>query len=100
MPSFGAMEPKEGRSRACGVAGLLLAIINPGFTSCLCGHMDWVSLPGNVIAVAFAWGAFLIGKDKRVLTRVLIGLACVLATLGMLENGVDILWLGHNPLLR
>jgi len=94
------MKTKGDKSRLVGVASLIFTIINPMLTMCACGYMDWLSLPGNIIAFTLAWKAFLAGRDKRVLTRVIITLACVITTIVLLKNGADILWYGHDPLLK
>ena len=54
----------------------------------------------NIIAFALGWGALLMRKDKRAFTRIIVGLACVAATVVLLKNGADILWFGHDPLLE
>jgi len=95
------MKTKRDRSRVAGIAAFILAIIiNPMLTMCACGHMEWESVPGNMIAFALAWRALLAGKDKRVLTRMIIALACVVSTFMFVKIGADILWYGHNPLLK
>ena len=94
------MQTNQDKSRAVALGALILAILNPGITVCACGYMDWVSLPGNFIAFALSWGAFMLGKDRRPLTRVLIVVACVMASIVLLKNFADILWIGHEPLLK
>jgi len=68
-------------------------------TMCMCGYMDWVSFPFTATAAWLSWWGFA-RKDRPSAWRLIVVMVVVLASLAVMKNVADILWLGHNPLLR
>lgn len=68
-------------------------------TMCMCGHMDWFSLPLTLAAASLSWWAFA-RKDQPPGWRLIVVVLVVLASLELTKNVADILWFGHEPLLR
>ncbi|MGC4006310.1 MAG: hypothetical protein QM811_25595 [Pirellulales bacterium] len=77
--------------------GAVTALFFMSMTMCACGHMHWATLPFTLSATALSWTAF--ARPARFTLRrcVLIGLTA-LATMALLSNVADVLWLGHDPL--
>ena len=94
------MKNKKGQSIFVALAALCISFLNMGMTCCLCGHMHFVSFPGSLIGALAAWFAFLRGKDKRLISRVVIHMVVVVTTIILLKNIGDILWWGHDAILR
>jgi hypothetical protein len=65
----------------------------------MCGYMDWFSFPFTTTAAWLSWWCFA-RKDRPSAWRLIVVLVVVLASLAVMKNVTDILWLGHNPLLR
>jgi hypothetical protein len=79
------------------VTGGGIAFFNLAFTSCICGHQDWLSLPGNLVGLGIVtWSLLRHGGWGH---RVLAGLMAVFCLLILAGNAHNILWSGHNPLL-
>ncbi|MFI5381187.1 MAG: hypothetical protein ACHRHE_17965 [Tepidisphaerales bacterium] len=81
------------------LTALGLNIVNPAVTMCMCGHMDFSSLPGNLAAFTLASIAFIRGRG-RIIPRTLACVALILSGIILAQNTHNILWSGHNPLLR
>jgi len=78
------------------VALLAAAFVASSF-SCTCGHLGRFALPFSSLVLALAWWPFLFARDSRVVTRGLALIAVVSATMLLLKNVADVLWLGHQP---
>ncbi len=90
---------KKDQSMLTALAGLLLTILNSGVTVCACGHLDMISVPGNVIGFALTTAPFIKAKQQSLARRLVIDACFIATTLWMIKNIVDILWMGHNPIL-
>ncbi|MEI8195626.1 MAG: hypothetical protein WCI73_06935 [Phycisphaerae bacterium] len=81
------------------IAAIVPMILATG-TVCLCGHMDWVSMPFTMSALSLAcWG---LGRGYRntPVRLIIIVVVMILASMETGKNLADILWFGHHPLLR
>jgi len=63
----------------------------------MCGHHDWQSLPGNLIALALTGTAFFSRSSSRM--RPMVCVALILVGMMFLANAHNILWSGHSPIL-
>lgn len=86
-------------SRTVGIMAILIGVGSYLLLSCACGHMERLSLIGSLPAFALAWVAFLMRKDSRPATRIVVALACLVTTIVLMKNLMDVLWLGHDALL-
>jgi hypothetical protein len=86
--------------RRAGIGLVVLLFLNVTFTTCACGHADWLSFPVNAFAFTVGWFLALKGRDSRLPSRFFAAAVCVLATVLFLKNVADILWLGHDALLN
>ncbi len=82
-----------------GLAALAASFVNVMLTSCLCGYLSAISLPGGLAAAGTAWLAFVRYRGRNPLFRVFLVLATSLTTVLLAKAAVDILWFGHEPLL-
>ncbi len=83
----------------------LLVLVTVGIcwssiTVCTCGHLDMVTFLGITPLFLVAWTLFLLGEKREFLFVAVSMIALVLLSLIELKSIVDILWLGHEPLLR
>ena len=84
-----------------GLAAFVIAIVNFSVFACMCGHLEWSGLAGNLIAVSLAWWAALARRHDRTRAARFALIGCVIATTHMLlKNLADIGWNGHSPLFR
>jgi hypothetical protein len=68
-------------------------------TMCMCGHTNWFTFPFSLAAATlsgWAWGR----KDYATLGRLVVIVLVVLASLLLFKNVADVLWFGHDALLR
>ncbi len=79
---------------------VVLAWANAFLTSCACGYMSTLSLPGAFAAAGFAWFSFVRNADRSLFLRVLLIGAVALTSVLLAEVGAHLLWFGHDPLLR
>jgi len=61
--------------------------------------MDWFSFPFTLAATSLSWWAFA-RKDRPTVWRLIVVVLVVFASLELMKNVADILWFGHEPLLR
>lgn len=82
------------------VYGFLLSLSGPLCFSCMCGYIQpegfFVTLPGAFLC----WLSFFGDSYGEALTRLLKGVAVVLATLVLYLNLHHVLWSGHEPLFK
>lgn len=84
-----------------GLVASVIGIVNFSIFACMCGHVEWPGLPGNLIAVSLAWWAALARKNDCPRAARFALLGCVIATTYMLlKNLADIGWNGHSPVFR
>lgn len=81
---------------ALGVAGIFWCSI----TACACGHFDHVTFAGLSVFLLMAWWLFLMGEKRRDLPTFVSAASLVLLSLLEIKCLADILWYGHEPLLR
>ena len=80
--------------------GLVLALLNMSLTMCLCGHYDFISLPGNITSVTLVWiGLSKRDKNQKKSSFLYSTIVTGFITVQLLKNIHNILWTGHNPLL-
>jgi hypothetical protein len=82
------------------VIGLGIALINALMTMCMCGYLNRSSIPGNAVAFAITGLAFLRCRGGSLPARIAIGIAFIFVSLLVFQNIHNVLWSGHNPLLR
>ena len=82
-----------------GTTELGLALLNSLLTSCMCGYMSMVSAPGNVLAFTLASVGFLAGRGG-VISRIVTAVSFIGVSLLAFQNVHNVLWSGHDPLLR
>ncbi len=82
------------------VFGLVISYLNMMMTTCMCGHMSRISLPGSVVGAAMAWFAFAAPNRANWPVRVLVMLSAALTMFILIKNLGDVLWWGHEPLLE
>lgn len=80
------------------ITAIVPLLIAP-MTACLCGHLDWFALPFSTAAASLAWLGFC-RNGRWSIWRLLVLVVAVLASLELVKNLADILWFGHQPLLR
>ena len=79
------------------LAALPFLALSP-FTMCMCGHMSFLSLPFTTLACLFSW--FGLARAGRLnIGRAVVWFFTVMSSLMLYKNIVDILWVGHSPLL-
>jgi hypothetical protein len=81
------------------VIGLGIALINAFMTMCMCGYLSRSSMPGNAVAFAITGLAFLRCRGSLP-ARIAVGIAFICVSLLVFQNIHNVLWSGHNPLLR
>jgi hypothetical protein len=79
--------------------GLGLMIANSVLTMCMCGYNGTESLLGNVAGFTFVGCAWLHDKGPRY-RRITIAGCLAFASLLFIKNVSDVLWTGHEALLR
>jgi hypothetical protein len=82
-----------------GAFAVVLAWTNAIVTSCACGHMSLVSLPGALAAAGLAWFSLVRNADRSLFLRVLLIGAVALTSVLLAKVGADLLWFGHDSLL-
>lgn len=92
------MNSRKDGSRLIAFMALIVVFLNVNTTTCICGYMSWTSIPGNVIGASLAGWAFFSGNDDRFITRSMILSGGVIAAMALAKNGIDIIWIGHNPI--
>ena len=90
--------PRRGSLPWQAIAALPPLLFAP-MTMCMCGHMDWFAFPFTLVAASLSWWGFA-RKDRPTVWRVIVVLLVVFASLALTKNVADILWFGHEPLLR
>lgn len=100
------LKPRRGKSMSLfnryffiALAGFFVSLVNVVMTSCICGHMEVISLPGSLLGVSIGWYAMFKAKNVGFVTRIVIDFVCIATTILLFMNICDILWVGHNPLL-
>ena len=82
-----------------GLAALAASFVNAMLTSCICGYLSAISLPGGLAAAGTAWLAFVRYPGRNPLFRVFLVIAASLTSVVLAKAAADILWFGHDPLL-
>jgi hypothetical protein len=80
------------------VCSFVGAAVSVSMFTCTCGHLAQMALIGTVTTAVFAWWGFV--RELPLLGRIFASVATVLASYLLVKNVLDILWFGHNPLLR
>jgi hypothetical protein len=94
-----SIEIKKDRTFVIAFVGFFISFVNLNLTCCICGYLDFVSLPGSIIGFALAWYALLMHKKFSITKRVITCFLCIVTALILFKNIADILWFGHNALL-
>ena len=81
------------------VGGFVVVVLGVMFTSCLCGHLSWVSLLFTGGGSGMVWVGYYRLKDGRLSVRMCLAVAAILCTYTLLQTIHNILWSGHDPLL-
>ena len=78
------------------VAAIGVSII-PSFM-CICGHLGQDALVATVPTAAVAWWGF--ARRLSRIGRLLAAGVVIIASMALAKNLLDVLWFGHDPLLR
>ena len=71
-----------------------------GAFSCMCGHLPAEALIPSVAGAILAWVGFSRHQYASLVIRMVAFLIVVIASCIFLKNLADVLWYGHNALLR
>lgn len=81
------------------LAGVLVALLNVSILpTCMCGYMNALFLPGNLVAFALTSVGML--KGEKFVHRLLATGLFIFVSFILFVNIHNVLWSGHNPLLR
>ncbi len=78
---------------------LMIALLTWALFPCACGYLFVAALPFSAAAAALAWCGWLTSKASLP-GRLLHIIVVVVTTLLLGKTLLDVLWLGHNALLR
>ena len=67
---------------------------------CACGHLHTDALLTSTLGAGAAWFPFFRYERTRVYDRCLAVFFVFISTLIFIKNFPDVLWFGHEPLLR
>ena len=71
-----------------------------GAFSCTCGRLPAEALIPSLAGAILAWVGFLRHQDASSVIRMVAFLIVLMASYIFLKNLADVLWYGHNALLR
>ena len=75
-----------------------IQIVNVSLFSCIGGLLDAAALPGGLVATVIAWWAWY--KDRTPVGRVVGAFVTIFVTYYFVANIHNVLWSGHEALLR
>ena len=100
MSNLGPVQVPVGKRALLFASGFSLfvsLIIAPSFM-CICGYLSAVALPITVFATVLAWVPAAQSIRHSLRPRLVILAIAVIATVVLVKNVADVLWLGHHPL--
>lgn len=100
--STGTSAPTPETQRAlgyCPVISLFITVFVSSALRCTCGHMFQEALLVTSFAAVLSWLPFVCKHNRGWRWRIFVLAVIVLSTYTLLRNIVDVLWLGHYPLL-
>ena len=81
-------------------AGLVMTLAGATVFPCACGHLNVWAFMMTGPAVILAWLGFLRRRSPSWPWRVVSMAAVIMASLVFMKNVADVLWFGHEPLLK
>jgi hypothetical protein len=81
-------------------AGLVMSLAGMAVFPCTCGHLNVWSFMMTGPAVILGWLGFLRRLSPSWPLRMLSMAGVVMASLVFMKNVADVLWFGHEPLLK
>lgn len=82
------------------IVALLLAMFAAVALPCMCGHLGSEALFATLPACALAVYAWVSNANGNAVWRVLLIIVVVVVAIVFLKNLTDVLWFGHEALLR
>jgi hypothetical protein len=82
------------------VVSMLLALGAMIFLPCMCGHLGGFALAVTLPASGLGCYGWIANKNRDLIWRGFLMFAVVLSAMVLLKNIGDVLWFGHEALLR
>ena len=84
---------------ATGIGVTIFNLFWISLTMCMCGHTNAMTAISTVPAFLGLAALVYFGRNNRVWERIMNGLFLGIQTIALAKNLLDVLWLGHSPLL-